>query len=782
MSRPTFSERLTQLLIRYRWLGFGLSVLAVAVSFPYSKQVTFDRSIENMFAPDDPLIGPYRRLKRTFGGNEIVMAVYRDPQLLSEGKAGIRRLASVRKKMEQVPGVRSVLSIDLPLGEDIVDAHPFADSMLKLFENYTHSSDGQVAVLVCMLEPEGEATVARQVTIDQLRSSIENLPSPLAPGMLAGEPVMVSDGFAYVQEDGRRLGFWSLLLLAAVIAVCFRSLRWVLIPLAVVQTTLLLTRAVLVTSGLRLSMVSSMLTAIVTVVGTAAVVHVILRYREARDEGRAPLAALQRAGTLLVVPTFWSCTTDAVGFLSLMASDVGPVRDFGIMTAIGSLLVLVSLAGLVPALALMGRIGPGPRSAWGEDRLGRGLSRLVDTVHHRPRQIAILTLLLSVLAIAGLFRMRIETDFTKNFRPGSPIVRSYEFIEQELGGAGVLDVILPAPPSLNWEYLRDVQRLQEQLRREVVVNDEAGNTVPGLTKVLSLSDAVLNGSPMNLANVPAFLRGGLIQTALKRMQTQMPAFYDALYGVDPQTAQPYFRLMLRARERQSAEAKLQVITQVEQIVQAALPETARRPPCEVSGFYVLLTHLIASLLRDQWTTFGLAAAGILVMIAVGLRNPLYAIAALIPNALPILWVLGAMGWFGIRINMGAAMIAAVSLGLSVDSSIHYLTAYQRLRRQGLPRVQALHHVQQSVGRAVVFATLALVVGFATLCTSEFVPTVYFGALVSLAMLGGLAGNLVILPLILGGGIGSQQTFSPDAQITDVPRSSRDGSVEHGESV
>ena len=748
MPRSTFSERFTSFLIRWRWLLLALSLVAVGAAIPFSAQVTFDRSIENMFAPNDPLLAPYQRLKRTFGGNEIVMAVYRDPQLLNEGKAGIRRLQSVREKLEQVPGVRAVLSIDVPLGEAIVEREPLGEAMLQLFENYTHSRDGQVAVLVCMLEGEEEAGVARQVTIDQLRHQIENLPDNLAPGLLAGEPVMVSDGFSYVQEDGRRLGFWSLLLLAAVIAVCFRSLRWVLIPLAVVQCTLLLTRAVLVGSGLRLSMVSSMLTAIVTVVGTAAVVHVILRYREGRDAGLEPKAALQRAGTYLVVPTFWSCATDAIGFLSLVASDVGPVRDFGVMTAIGSIMVMVAIAGLVPALALGGRVGRGPLSTWGEDRLGRGLSQLIETVHRRPRQISFWTVMLSLLAIFGLFRLRIETDFTKNFRPGSPIVRSYEFIEQELGGAGVLDVILPAPPSLTWEYLRDVQRLEERLRRDVVITDETGQTVPGLTKVLSLSDAIWKGSPVDLAAVPGFLRGGLVGAALSRMQTQMPAFYDALYGTDPLTKQPYFRIMLRARERQSAEAKLQVIEQVERIVQQALPATETRPPCEVAGFYVLLTNLIASLLRDQWVTFGLAAAGILVMIAVALRNPLYAVAALIPNALPILLVLGAMGWLGIRINMGAAMIAAVSLGLSVDSSIHYLTAYQRLRREGQSPLIALHMVQQSVGRAVVFATLALVVGFTTLCTSEFVPTIYFGALVSLAMLGGLAGNLVILPLLL----------------------------------
>ena len=158
--------------------------------------------------------------------------------------------------------------------------------------------------------------------------------------------------------------------------------------------------------------------------------------------------------------------------------------------------------------------------------------------------------------------------------------------------------------------------------------------------------------------------------------------------------------------------------------------------------------MIESLLRDQWTTFGVAAVAILTMMAVAFRSVSLAVATLVPNALPVLVLFGAMGWLGIRVNMGAAMIAAVSLGLSVDGSIHYVMSYQRSRRGGMSVDEALQTVQSIVGRAAVFATLALVVGFATLCFSEFVPTVYFGALVSLSMIGGLVGNLMVLPLLI----------------------------------
>jgi hypothetical protein len=158
--------------------------------------------------------------------------------------------------------------------------------------------------------------------------------------------------------------------------------------------------------------------------------------------------------------------------------------------------------------------------------------------------------------------------------------------------------------------------------------------------------------------------------------------------------------------------------------------------------------LIDSILRDQWQTFGVASVGIFLTMLVVLRDFRLAVIAMIPNAVPIMVISGLMGWLGLKVNMGGAMIAAVSMGLSIDSSIHYLIAYQRSLDQGRSAMRSLAGVQQSVGRAMVFSTVSLILGFAALATSEFVPTIYFGSLVSLTMLGGLLGNLIWLPLSL----------------------------------
>ncbi len=735
MPDPSFAARISQWLVEWRWPLLALGIVMTVAAWRPAQRLEFDRAIENMFSPDDPLLPSFRLLKRTFGGDEVVLAAYVDPQLLTA--EGLVRQMQLTEAMGRVDGVKGVLSLANLPPEFFGDLTRTDSRALDVFEGYLIGADRQTTAVVCLLAPRAEAT-ARGETIARMREIITRHDPT---GVLAGEPVMVVDGFDYVQEDGRRLLHTSTLLLGIVIVVCFRSLRWMLVPVAIVQATMLWTQAVLVLGQWQLSMVSSMLAAIVTVVGVATVLHVVVRFRDQRQTGMPPREALIAAGGVVAAPVAWACLTDISGFGALMTGRVGPVRDFGFMMAIGSLLALVSVTLLLPGLALLGRFHIDPQRVWGEDRLDVGLERLMNGLLRRPRRYALLCIALAALVSCGSVWLEVESDFTRNFRQRSPIVRSYEFVESRLGGAGVWDIVLPAPAELDFAYLRRIRRLEERLRSEVLADDEHGQPQPGLTKVLSLVDA-LDAGKINLERLP-FARATALRVALNSLEEKLPVIYSALRGEDPQQpGQHYYRVMLRARERQPSAVKLRIIEQVEQISREEFSEA------QVTGFFVLLTNLIDSLLKDQWLAFAVATLGIWLMALAALRSLPLSLVAMVPNQLPIMMVMGLMGWLGVKINMGAAMIAAVSMGLSVDASIHYLMDFVRMRRQGHTLQQALHEAHQTVGRVAVFSTLALVVGFGALANSEFVPTIYFGVLIALAMLGGLLGNLVMLPLLL----------------------------------
>ncbi|MDZ4818943.1 MAG: MMPL family transporter [Planctomycetota bacterium] len=735
-------------LIRWRLPLLVIGILLAVLAYAPSRQVRFDQSIENMFAVDDPLLVPYRQMNRTFGGNEVVLAAYIDPQVLSV--TGMERLTAVTERLSKVSGVRAVQSLsNTPLGNSIANPNnPLSGKLLSLFEGYAIGTDRQTVAIVCLLKRQGE-TVPSTETVDQLRTIIQEQPS----GMLAGEPVMIVDGFRYLEADGRLLMTISTALLILTILLCFRSFRWVLIPLAVVQLTLWLTLASLSWLDLKLTLVSSMLSAIVTIVGIATVMHLVVRFRDERARGNTPKQSLRIAGIVLAGPIVSACVTDTVGCGSLLLARVGPVQDFGAMTAIGLTLILLSSILLVPGLALLGRWDTDPKRSWGEDRLDLGLYRAIDSVERHPWLYGGVALLLAVLALIGTTRLDIESDFTKNFRAGSPLVRSYEMVETRLGGAGVWELIIPAPQQLNAEFLLRVSQLESRLRSEATVENAEGQQVSGLTKVFSLADVVQAVSPLSLETLSQ-MPAGVSTSALNVLGDWMPQTISAMHANDPENpTQYYFRIMLRSNERQSAAQKKQLIATVERIGletfgPVQLPDGTVQSGAKVTGFFVLLTHLIDSLLRDQWLTFLVATAGMWLVMLVVFRSMVLATIGLVPNVLPVFMMTGLMGWLGLQLNMGAAVIAAFSMGLSVDSTVHYIVDFRRARQAGGSMRAALDAAQQSAGRAAVFATLALVVGFSALCFSEFVPTIYFGALTSLTMLGGLAGNLLLLPLLL----------------------------------
>jgi predicted RND superfamily exporter protein len=742
------ADRVAGWLVARRGLLAAVGVALAAVSVERSRHLEFSRSIDAMFDRSDPALVPYARMTRAFGSNETVLAAYEDPDLFTP--AGAARLRSLAEELAAIPGVASTTSLASTPLVDAPATGAWARKLVMLLEGFVVGADRRTAGIACVLEPpsapaatQRERAVSRAGTIDALRARMALLPA----GTVAGEPAMLRDGFAMLERDGNLLGTASGLLAGAVLLLSFRSLRWLVVPLAVVLLALWTTRGVLALAGLKLTMVSTMLSAMITVVGIGTVTHVIVEFRRQRALGLEPAEALRESIAVLLWPVVGSIATDVVGFGSLLASDVGPVHDFGIMTATGAVMVLVAAALAVPFLALAGRFDTDPRLAWGEGALEAGLDRLVARIVRHPLPILAVSMAAAGAATAGMRWLDVETDFTRNFRPDSPTVAAYELVESRLGGAGVWDVLVPAHEPVDAAQIAALDRLAGRLRGEVIVTAADGRPQPGLTKVLSLAD-VLDAAPP-LGPLGQLMGADRRVTAmLVSLRTVLPQLTAGLLGSDPADGSTWLRVMLRARERQPAAAKDAIIGQVRRIVAEEYPAAVDRPGGAVTGFFVLLAQLVDRLLADQWLTFLIAAGGIFLLLAVAFRSVLLAAIALVPNGLPIFVVLGLLGWAGVRVNMGTAMIAAVSMGLSVDSSIHYIAAFRRRVAAGQPLAAALGTAHQTAGRAMVFSTLALCVGFLALTTSGFMPTVSFGWLSALTMAGGLVGNLVVLPVLL----------------------------------
>jgi uncharacterized protein len=761
-----------------------------------------------MFAADDPTLLAYHELQQAFGGNAVVMLVYRDAELLTP--AGLERAGEVSAKVQAVEGVRGVLSVaELNDVLSIIrpagllsglrgDTPPLlrqrdvvAVAFQKLFTGYTHSENQQVASIVALLDEADEDRGHAEVVL-ALEAVRQAMPAGTSDAVLVGEPVLLEQGFDLIERDGDRLAWLTIALLSPCVLLLLRSIRFVILQVIVILWAVTVTRALLYLLGVELSLVSSILTAIVTVIAVTAVIHLGSRQRGLRNRGYSGDAAAWRSFVWVLPPIFWACMTDAAGFISLWVSGIVPVREFGLMMAIASLAVWLAIVLFAPLASTLGTSVYSRTSRFTEPKLLANLERrvrklcllaAVGLIRYRTATL-LATVTLAALTLIGITRLEIESSFLRNFREDSPLVQAYQMVESELSGAGVWDVILDAPDVLTADYMSEVRDLQRQLR-QIDVDGER------LTKVLSLADAdrIVTAVPLLRLAPPSVRLGG--------MRSAIPAFSDALLvpdapapnataprasgadaptpamgaeadageetaGGDPVAAirpRPRkLRIMLRSREHIPAETKMALIAEVERVVavhttsdvwQAVFDRSSPSSAGRVTGYYVMLARIVSQLIRDQWLCLVLAAGLVWLLLIAATRSLLLASIALVPNLLPVLGVLALLGLSGTKMNMGAAMIAAVSIGLSIDGSVHFLAGYRRKLARSRSRYHAVLFAQRQIGLPLLMATLALTIGFSVLAISEFIPTSTFGILTAAALVSGTVANLTLLPALLG---------------------------------
>ena len=731
-------------LISNRWILLAMVALGTGVLLWPSLCLKYDQSIESFYAAGDPHLQSYLASQDAFGGDEFLFVGYPADDPTSE--ESLREIRHFADRLSAIEGIRPESTQDLEsalrnnrasgLLRVAMRLKAVEQAILTLSKRMLISDDQSTVSILLRLQPESEASVPRAETLAEVRRLAAE---HSAETVVAGEPLQVFDMFQYVEQDAWTLGTATSVLLMLVILFFFRNPRWVILPMIVIHVTLIWTKGLLALTNLKLSMVSSILTSLVTIIGIATVMHITLTFRKFRL-GMDNVTALQETIRRLKMPIFWTCATTAVGFASLLASSVVPVRSFALMMSLATLLVAVVCLLVLPSGVLLGRAQLDPNPPLGEQQTVAVLRRIGRLSLRNGVFVLTVACVLTLGLGWGLADLQVETDFSKNFRSHSPISQALEFFEQRMGGVGSWEVGFGAPEELNEEFLDKIRDVADRLR---ALQLDHGTR---LTKVIAITDgldlvpkvrATNEGGGRILPVIPR-LRSPTLKEKQEFLNDLQPEMTPSLYRPD----QHRMRILLRSLEQQPAEVKLRLIAEVERVTRETFADA------KATGLYVLLANLVSSLLNDQWTSFLIAMAGITVTMAIAFRSLGIGFISIIPNLLPILLVVGSMGWLGVPINIGTAMIASVSMGLTVDSTIHYLTTYQLFRQTGLDHEQAVVESHAEVGLAMLLSTVALVLGFSVLTLSHFVPLADFGLLVSVAMVGGLLCNLFLLPILL----------------------------------
>ncbi|MBW2625471.1 MAG: RND family transporter [Deltaproteobacteria bacterium] len=606
------------------------------------------------------------------------------------------------------------------------------------------------------LMAQEEADIARiRAIMDQHRDRAEL--------HLGGKPMIVADMVDFVRHDIRLFGFGVIAILALLLVIAFRQPRWVILPLLTALATAVVTMGFLGLAGWRLSVVSSNFLALLLIFVLSLTIHLIVRYRELHvqnPDGEQRYLVRETVRSKFI-PCFYMVITTMVAFGSLVVSGVRPVIDFGWIMGISLTVALIFTFTLFPAAIML--LKPGephkPRD------LTTAVTALFPPLIERHGNLVLgVALLAVVLGVIGILKLTVENRFIDHFHKSTEIYQGMYLIDRELGGTTPLDVVIDAPAAfLEEEQEPFAKEEDDELWDDTDFEGEAGITgssywfnvfkvdevdaiqdyLDGIVetgKVLSLSTTMEVLKQVNGGELPDNFTLALLY---KRLPDEIKQALIAPYLSEDGNQ---LRFSVRVYESDVNLKRQELLERIRLHLTRELGLSDDQ--VHLSGILVLYNNMLQSLFRSQILSLEAVFLAIFLMFLLLFRSVKLALIALVPNLVAVPLVLGLMGGLGIPLDFMTITIAAISIGIGVDDTIHYVHRFGKEVKVDWDYQAAVSRSHDSIGRAMYYTTVTITIGFSILILSKFVPTIYFGILTAFAMLIALLANFTVLPVLL----------------------------------
>jgi predicted RND superfamily exporter protein len=750
----------------YRW-RFILSVFIVLGAFalaPRANITAIDNDITAWFSKQDPVYRDYERFRAEFPGTRVLIVALKaesaDRLFSSETLQFIGR---VTEEIERVETVQRVYSLATAT---IVEALPPS----KTAAGEADAGGLDVRPLLENLDTRGPADVKRRALkddlirgdlvsedatvtaivvsfdedrIDDVRAGvIQRIHDIVDPGLPAGVRVFYN-GSLEISETYNRITlenqykFTPPILLITVIAifVTFRSWRKTLLTVFAVAVSVFWTLGLFSLLGFSYNVLASMLIPLVLVLAIADDVHIMQHWDEQRRTGDAE-QAFKATVSHLAVPLFGASATTALGMLSLATSSVVAVRAFGIGSAVGIMVDFVISLVLMPTMLSL--IKPETAPAPHEQYLLGPLQRIARFSCAHPGRVLIATLALGVIASLGILRLRVDTNHINFFSRTHPLGASALVIDHQLSGVYSFQMMLEGPPDSmkSPDTLQRMDALQAELRR-----------FPYVRKVTSVVDYVrrinkeLNDGRPDADVVPAdadtiaqelfvFALGGEGRHELERV-----------------VASDYSRAQISIKlQSMSSDLVLELVEEADRIGRRTFEGTGITVLTTGSGrLFSTLDHYLVTSQVNSFATAFLTVFGVIFVV---FRSFRFGLLTIVPNLLPVVAVLGIMGFLDISMNIATVMVASVALGVVDDDTIHFINRYRKEAASGRSTDEAIALATAHEGRASLTTAIINSCGFGVLLLSEYKPTAWFGGLMALTMALAFLAEVFILPAII----------------------------------
>ena len=583
---------------------------------------------------------------------------------------------------------------------------------------------------------------------------------------LGGVGMITDDMISFIKSDLKVFGIGVLFFLIVTLSIIFRNFRWVLLPMLCCTFSAIAMMGLLGMFGWQVTVISSNFISLQLIITMAITIHLIVRYRGLafHNPGAEQRKLILDTVRLMATPCLYAALTTIAGFGSLLLCDLLPVKTFGWMMIAGIIVSLGVTFLLFPAgLMVVHKPSPGAGRVIRRSRYSL-TSFLAGFTGTHGRTILVSSAIIFGISLLGISRLVVENSFIDYFKDTTEIYQGLKVIDQKLGGTSPLDVIIefdeteassqvPASGSDaksddefeefdEFETTEDDGRYwftADKMARITKIHDYL-DSLPETGKVLSLATMLKIAEDLNsgqpLDNFQLALLYGELPEKFKIMILKP--------YVSVEHNQVRYAIRIRDSEKSLRRDELVKKIKYDLINKLGL----REDRVHLTGLLVLYNNMLQSLFKSQILTLGVVVIALMGMFLILFRSFKIAMIAITPNLLAIGAVLGVIGWLNIPLDMMTITIAAISMGIAVDNTIHYIYRFRQEFNVEHNYVKTVFNCHGSIGYAMYYTSVTVIIGFSILALSNFLPSIYFGLLTGLAMLIALIASLTLLPQLL----------------------------------
>ncbi len=579
---------------------------------------------------------------------------------------------------------------------------------------------------------------------------------------LGGVSMIADDMITFIKNDLKVFGLGVFILLVGMLGIIFRKLRWIVLPMLCCFLSVIAMMGVLALFGWEVTVISSNFISLQLIITLAIAVHLIVRYREFQktQPEMSQHDLIKKTIRTKFVPCLYAVLTTIAGFSSLLLSNIKPVINFGWMMSAGITFSLLLTFVLFPAAMVLMKKPKTAANSGGKDRDFSLTPALARFTQRNGTLILVLTVIVTVLSIMGASRLVVENSFIDYFKQSTEIYQGMKIIDEKLGGTTPLDIIVEFEPiEIDDFEAEEFEEEEDPFAEELGVKenkdqywfvDSRMRTVekvhdyleglPETGKVLSLGTLLKIGRKLNKGR-------SLDSIEMAVLYRKLPAeFKELILAPYLSIKHNEVRYSIRIKDSMKGLKRNALLNRIKADLTGKLDLPKEK--VHLAGAMVLYNNMLQSLFSSQIKTLGVVALALLAMFLVLFRSLKVALIALYPNLLSAGAVLGVMGWMGIPLDMMTITIAAISIGIAVDNTIHYIHRFREEIENGQGYTETLHRCHGSIGYAMYYTSMIIIIGFSILVFSNFLPTIYFGLFTGLAMLIAMIAALTLLPQLL----------------------------------